>query len=173
MGNHVNSCPGGTVPYLCSVAGSYLHRINSSIPYGSHVWTSWSWSWRRLAAPGESLLGCGICLFLLQPPHHPLPSPVLRGLPRALPQLSHPVSNGDLSISVAFLLFYQERSCSNCNVRGVCGQAGSCPARSWDSQRNGRWGAPRRLLPQYLWALNQHMVDPFVMSFSSLCPLHF
>lgn len=37
VGNHVNSHPRGTVPYLCSVAGSCLHRISSSTPYGLYV----------------------------------------------------------------------------------------------------------------------------------------
>lgn len=105
VGNHLSSHPGHTVPYLCSVVGNCLRRLNSSILYSLPACKDGG-PGASSSSPGRVLAGKHtFFLFLHLPEPPPLRSQVLSGVPRPVLQLSHPVSGGDLSVSIPFLSF--------------------------------------------------------------------
>lgn len=143
MGNHVNSRSGGRECHTCVLRqGPACAALTLPFPMACTRVSSAAPE-HCPAALGEPWLGSSTLLFLLlKPPDHPRHSQVLSGVPRLVPQLSHPVPSGDLSISIPFLLFYRDWSCCDCNVRV---HVWPCPAGSRDSWGNECWGAPRRI----------------------------
>lgn len=68
------------------------------------------------AAQGESLLGSATSLFLLKSSDHLFCSQVLNGVTRPIPQLGFSISKRNSSISIPFLVFWNQLCC-DCSVR--------------------------------------------------------
>lgn len=96
MGNHVNSCPEGTVPHLCSVSQNCLFQQ----PWESPYW--------------EVALPCSFSSSLLT--NHLLCSQVLNGVTRPIPQLGFPISKRNLTFFIPFCVYW-DQLCCDCSVR--------------------------------------------------------